>query len=142
MPPGGAYCLLAALFPHVLHGRCPDKFPVAGSARRLERQLSNSHLAVGVGFEPTDPVRINGFQDRHVRPLRHPTVALITGLISAAVLRKNYRKRVLSVKAFVSRNHSRTAGRTSLFLPDEVVYFRRFKMYKIGVAPPWRFLYH
>ncbi len=99
-------------------------------------------MAVGVGFEPTDPVRINGFQDRHVRPLRHPTVTLNTGLISAAVQWENYRKRVFPVKIFVSGNHARTAARSLSFLTHEIVCFRRFQLSKIGVAPTGRFLYY
>ena len=31
-------------------------------------------MAVGVGFEPTVPIRYNGFRDRPIQPLSHPTV--------------------------------------------------------------------
>lgn len=37
-----------------------------------QSKLRNSILAVGVGFEPTDP-EVNGFQDRLLQPLGHPT---------------------------------------------------------------------
>ena len=33
----------------------------------------DGNVAEGVGFEPTVPIRHNGFRDRPVRPLRHPS---------------------------------------------------------------------
>ena len=41
-----------------------------------EKQLYNNDLMVaeGVGFEPTVPIRHNGFRDRPIQPLSHPTV--------------------------------------------------------------------
>ena len=29
-------------------------------------------MAAGVGFEPTDAINVNDFQDRHNKPLCHP----------------------------------------------------------------------
>ena len=40
---------------------------------RLPRTLLEQYLAEGVGFEPTIPIRYNGFQDRRIRPLCHPS---------------------------------------------------------------------
>ena len=31
-------------------------------------------MAEGVGFEPTEGVTLNGFQDRRFRPLSHPSI--------------------------------------------------------------------
>jgi hypothetical protein len=36
-------------------------------------------LAEGVGFEPTE-LSLNGFQDRHLKPLGHPSIFLAEGI--------------------------------------------------------------
>ena len=49
-------------------------------------------VAEGVGFEPTVPVsRNNGFQDRHHKPLGHPSVlsALVIPWL-CALIQKHY----------------------------------------------------
>ena len=39
--------------------------------------ISCLELAEGVGFEPTNPLGVSGFQDRRLRPLGHPSVLII-----------------------------------------------------------------
>ena len=52
--------------------------------------------AEGVGFEPTEPVaRLNGFQDRRLRPLGHPSRDRRLRRRSYYVLRTTYHDNVL-----------------------------------------------
>jgi hypothetical protein len=53
----------------------PEKFTDDLLTRFLEvsRNYYNSLLAEGEGFEPPD-LSVNGFQDRRLKPLGHPSV--------------------------------------------------------------------
>ncbi len=45
-------------------------------------------MAEEVGFEPTVPIRHNGFRDRPVRPLRHPSAIDIASFFGSPLKRK------------------------------------------------------
>src|SRR5690348_13378963 len=50
------------------------------TATRIAGILACDRTAEGVGFEPTkDPKALNGFRDRPVQPLRHPSGSAFAG---------------------------------------------------------------
>src|SRR5262245_18901150 len=62
------------------HARWRRRQPRALSVLTTPVPPSSCPLAEGVGFEPTVPIAgHNGFRDRPVRPLRHPSVDDLTG---------------------------------------------------------------
>ena len=60
----GIRTLGGVLPPHSLSRRAPSAYSVISPCRSL--------LAEGVGFEPTE-LSLNGFQDRRLKPLGHPS---------------------------------------------------------------------
>src|SRR6185436_2409526 len=65
----------------------PDQFyPInrlAGGCLQPLGHLSNTCLAEGVGFEPTE-LSLSGFQDRRLKPLGHPSTPCGTRLYELA----------------------------------------------------------
>jgi hypothetical protein len=53
--------------------------------------LNPSSLAEGVGFEPTAPCRVTGFQDRLLKPLGHPSLVRIKVYHNPLPLVNNHR---------------------------------------------------
>ncbi len=63
-------------------GSLPWRCHRTGKASAADLDLrpgSRSSAAEGVGFEPTVPIGHNGFRDRPIRPLSHPSRSHVTG---------------------------------------------------------------
>jgi hypothetical protein len=93
--------------------RPPDEVPAA--SRRSPTRGSGLRGAEGVGFEPTEPIGLNGFRDRPIRPLSHPSgiyrsrpVRVPVGERRRTCQRRSAKKRVSSSAASAACTPGRT----------------------------------
>ena len=104
-------------------GLCPLNRLAGGSFQPAHAPLRARHsiqLAEGVGFEPTD-LSVNGFQDRRLRPLGHPSATTSDNCITTRKLGvKTKAGRLRGLRARLLQSHYSSSSSSCCFFSSRI----------------------